>query len=122
MFLYTYWVDMRPSPDGRWWGNMLEPARERRVIPARGEWVCLEQMIQVNTIGRADGEVAAWIDGELYLHMTGLRWRTDERVRIKRFDLGIYVHEARRDNSVWYDDVVVSTGYVGVLERDDDDR
>lgn len=116
MMLYTYWVDMQRGKDGNWWGNMLQPTSERRVIPKRGEWVCLEQMIQVNTIGASDGELAAWIDGELYLHLQGLRWRTDERVKLKRFDVGIYVHEARRSNTVWYDDVAISTGYVGVLD------
>ncbi len=113
MFLYTYWVDMKQGRDGNWWGNMLEPAEDRRVVPPRGKWVCLEQMIQVNEVGKADGELAAWIDGKLYLHMEGFRWRTDERVRIKRFDIGIYIHSARRHNEVLYDDVVVSTGYVG---------
>jgi hypothetical protein len=92
---------------------MFAPTEERRVVPPRGKWVCLEQMIQVNTIGKADGELAAWIDGELYLHMTGFRWRTDEKGRIKRFNLGIFIHETRRTNSVWYDDVVLSTGYIG---------
>lgn len=128
MFLYTYWVDMLPAPDGNWWGNMLAPAKERRVVPRRGEWVCLEQMVRVNTVGKADGELAAWIDGELYLHMQGIRWRTDARVRLKRFEVGIYVHAARRDNTVWYDDIVVSTGYVGPVRKPevrdsvDDDR
>lgn len=116
LFLYTYWVDMRPGRDGKWWGNMLEPAKERRVVPERGTWVCLEQMIQVNDVGEANGELAAWIDGELYMHMKGFRWRTDERVRIKRFDVGIYVHRAEEENVVWYDDVVLSTGYVGTTK------
>lgn len=118
MFLYTYWVDMVPGADGKWWGNMLQPPAERRVVPPRGEWVCLEQMIQVNDVGEANGELAAWIDGELYLHMVGLRWRTDERVRVKRFDLGLYIHRATRENVVWYDDVVLSTGYVGPVDHD----
>jgi len=34
-------------------------------------------------------------------------------VRLKRFDIGIYIHEARKDNTVWYDDVALSTGYIG---------
>ncbi|MCP3919392.1 MAG: hypothetical protein GY711_27970 [bacterium] len=115
MSLYTYWVDMERDKDGNWWGNLFQPARERRRVPERGEWVCLEQMITANTPGAADGELAAWIDGELYLHMKGFRWRTDERVKLKRFDIGIYVHRAVRENTVWYDDVAVSTGYLGPL-------
>ena len=113
MCLYTYWMDMQRDRDGNWWGNLFRPATKRRRVPERGEWVCLEQMIAVNTIGESDGELAAWIDGELYLHLVGFRWRTDERVKLKRFDLGIYVHQAERANTVWYDDVVLSTGYVG---------
>ncbi len=122
MFLYVYWVDMKRDRDGHWWGNMLEPPAERRVVPQRGEWVCLEQMIRVNDVGQPNGELAAWIDGRLYLHFEGIRWRTDERVRIKRFDLGIYVHQARRENVVWYDDVVLSTGYVGPLAAEKQDE
>jgi len=122
MFLYAYWVDMAQGSDGNWWGNMLQPPVERRVVPKRGEWVCLEQMIQVNDIGEANGELAAWIDGELYMHLVGIRWRTDERLRLKRFNIGIYVHRAERENVVWYDDVALSTGYVGPIDEDDGRR
>lgn len=113
MFLYTYWMDMKPGPDGRFWGNNLGPDPERRVMPERNRWYCLEHMIRANRPGEADGELAAWIDGKLYLHFRGFRWRTDEKVRLKRFDLGVYVHQSTRDNTVWYDDVAVSTGYIG---------
>jgi hypothetical protein len=113
LVLYTYWMDMRKDPDGHYWGNMLGPAEADRVVPERGRWHCLEHMIRANTPGKADGELAAWIDGRLYLHFTGIRWRSDARVRIKRFDLGAYIHQAAKDNTVWFDDVAVSTGYIG---------
>ena len=116
MALYVYLMDMARDKDGNYWGNLFQPAAERHRVPPRGEWVCLEQMIQVNTPGEADGELAAWIDGELYLHLTGIRWRSEPQVTVKRVNVGIYVHRAEQDNSVWYDDVVVSTGYVGVKE------
>ena len=70
-------------------------------------------MLQANTPGKADGELAAWVDGKLYLHFTGIRWRTSERVRIKRLAFGVYVHQSVRDNTVWYDDVALATGYIG---------
>lgn len=117
LFLYTYWMDMKQGGDGNWYGNMLEPPKERRIVPKRDEWVCLEQMIQVNDVGEANGEMAAWVDGKLYLHWKGFRWRTTERLRIKRFNLGLYLHEARKANTVYYDDVVVSTGYVGPVRE-----
>lgn len=113
LFLYTYWMDMKRDRDGNFWGNMLEPELADRFVPERDRWYCLEQMIQVNDIGQANGELAAWVDGKLYLHFTGLRWRSDASVRIKRFEIGVYIHEARQDNTVWYDDVALSTGYIG---------
>ena len=116
MFVYTYWMDMQRDPDGHYWGNMLGPAKEERCVLRRDQWHCLEHMIQVNTPGQADGELAAWIDGKLYIHYTGFRWRTSADVRVKRFDIGVYVHHAAKDNTVWYDDVVLSTGYIGPRE------
>ncbi len=88
----------------------------------RGKWVCLEQMIRVNRIGQADGEMAAWIDGHLYLHLTGMRCRKTAKLRIKRFNLGLYIHQATRTNVVWYDDVALSTGYIEPRHREQDHR
>ena len=113
MFLYTYWMDMKRDRDGNYWGNMLGPAEGDRIVLDRDRWYCLEHMIRANDVGQANGELAAWIDGKLYIHYTGLRWRTGADVKLKRFNIGVYVHRARRDNTVWYDDVVLSTGYVG---------
>lgn len=116
MFLYTYWMDMKRDRDGNYWGNMLGPADDQRVVLGRDKWYCLEHMIQVNEPGEANGEMAAWIDGKLYIHYTGFRWRTTPEVKLKRFGIGVYVHRATRDNTVWYDDVALSTGYIGPLE------
>lgn len=113
MFFYAYWMDMKKSSDGNYWGNHIEPPPENRFVPERDRWYCLEQMIRVNDLGQANGELAGWIDGRLYLHATGFRWRTVEDLKIKRADIGIYIHQATRDNVVWYDDVALSTGYIG---------
>lgn len=112
-FFYTYWMDMVKDKDGHFWGNMLGPSESDRFVFERGDWTCCELMVKCNTPGRADGELAAWIDGRLYLHYTGFRWRSSPDVRLKRFGLDAYVHRAVKDNTVYYDDVVLSTGYVG---------
>jgi hypothetical protein len=116
MFLYTYWMDMKPDRGGHYWGNMLEPAEDERVVLQRDRWYCLEHMVQTNDPGEANGELAAWIDGRLYIHYKGFRWRTTREVKLKRFRVGLYVHRAKRDNTVWYDDVALSTGYIGPAE------
>jgi hypothetical protein len=113
LFAYCYWMDMKRDRDGNYWGNMLGPEVPERIVPGRGRWTCIEQMVQCNRPGLADGELAVWVDGALYMHWRGFRWRSSDEVRIKRVWLSIYVHQARRDNTVHFDDVVVSTGYVG---------
>jgi hypothetical protein len=118
MFLYCYWMDMRRDRDGNYWGNNMNPAADERVTLKRDRWHCLEHMIKANDVGQANGELAAWIDGKLYIHYRGFRWRTSEDVKLKRFHLGLYVHNATQDNTVWYDDVVLSTGYIGPVKKD----
>jgi len=115
MFLYTYWMDMEQSSDGNYWGNFIQPPEDQRVVLERDRWYCLEQMIKVNDLGQANGELAAWIDGRLYVHFRNFRWRSAEDVKIKRAGFGIYIHQAEKDNTVWYDDVVLSTGYIGPI-------
>ncbi len=116
MFLYTYWMEMKRDPDGHFWGNMLGPEECERITLARDRWYCLEHMIKANDPGKANGELAAWIDGRLYIHYTAIQWRTAADVKLKRFDVGVYVHQARKDNTVWYDDVALSTGYIGPVK------
>jgi hypothetical protein len=113
MFLYTYWMDMKRDRDGNYWGNNLEAEKGKRIALERDRWYCLEHMIRANDPGKTNGELAAWIDGKLYIHYKGFRWRTDPKVKLKRFSMGLYVHKAVRENTVWYDDVALSTGYLG---------
>jgi hypothetical protein len=113
MFFYIYWMDMQQDPDGNYWGNFVEPPPTERFVPQRDRWYCLEQMVKANDIGQANGELAGWIDGRLYVHATSLRWRNVEALKIKRASFGIYIHQADKDNTVWYDDVALSTGYIG---------
>jgi len=116
MFLYTYWMDMKVDRDGHYWGNNLCPAHDERVALQRDKWYCLEHMIKANDVGQVNGELAAWIDGKLYIHYTGCRWRSTEAVKLKRCNFGVYIHQAANDNIVWYDDVALSTGYIGPTE------
>jgi len=113
MFLYTYWMDMKRDRDGNYWGNMMTPHPEDYINPERDRWYCMEIMVQLNEPGKTNGELAAWIDGKLYIHYKGFRWRTTEALKLKRFGLDVYIHQAAQDNTVRYDDVVLSTGYIG---------
>ena len=100
---FTYWMDMKRDQDGNYWGNMLGPAGDERLVPARP--VVLPRTHDPGQRSRTgDGELAAWIDGKLYIHYTGFRWLTPGKTEAFR-------HRRLRpqragDNTVWYDDVV----------------
>jgi hypothetical protein len=65
---YTYWCDMRASPPrGQFWGNSF--IRDPNLKVQRGKWICVEHMIQLNTVGQTNGEQALWIDGHLVSHL-----------------------------------------------------
>jgi hypothetical protein len=111
MQFYAYWHEMLPDNSGPYWGNVFYP--DTVIIPERGRWYCMEMMIKANDAGHDNGEIAAWIDGELYMHFTGFNWRTTNELKIKRISLGIYIHNNPKDNICWFDDIALSTGYIG---------
>jgi hypothetical protein len=65
---YTYWCEMRGSPPrGQTWGNSF--VHDPRLKVVRGPWICVEQMVRLNTVGDTDGEQALWIDGRPIAHL-----------------------------------------------------
>ncbi|MGD8335388.1 MAG: hypothetical protein PVH97_13085 [Desulfobacterales bacterium] len=128
MQFYTYWHEMQPDiyddngdgqPDIHYWGNSFYP--NPPITPARNRWYCMEIMIKSNDTGQDNGEMAAWIDGQLYMHLKGFNWRTANDLKLKRITLGVYIHNNPKDNVVWFDDVALSTGYIGPTEPNEGD-
>ena len=65
---YAYWCEMRGSPPrGQTWGNSF--VRDPGLKVARGRWVCVETMVQMNRVGDTDGELALWIEGKRVSHL-----------------------------------------------------
>lgn len=117
MGFYTYWPEMKPDPNtGKYWGNRFEPDTPVRI--ERGRWHCFEVMVKLNAPGGSDGEQAFWIDGDKKYHQTGLRWRDSDILRLNMLNLEIYIHSSTRKNTVWFDDVKISTEYIGPLEKE----
>ena len=116
---YCYWWKMPRSRDGKYWGQGF--AKEPYAIPKRGRWYCVEFMTQANTPGKEDGEVAVWIDGKKLAHHRGINWRSSAKLKLNAFWLMLYVtsHSAKTNkvNTVWFDDVVVATKYIGPPRR-----
>jgi hypothetical protein len=121
---YAYWMDMKGSADGKFWGNSLTPATPA-LVP-RGRWQCVEVMVKCNSAPeKSDGALALWLDGKQTLDLQpgtkrtswtglgfsvdersgtafeGFRWRTDPRLNVNFFWLLHYVTEnAARQNRV----------------------
>lgn len=113
---YSYWPDMKPSPDGNYWGNSFRPDDSLNPVIPKGEWICAEFMIRHNTPGEADGEQAFWINGELVGHWKGFAWRESPDLFANAFTLESYVTDRwtkNRKNIVWFDNVVIATEYIG---------
>lgn len=111
---YSYWHEMKASPDGKFWGNGFRPDRQPQI--AKGKWICAEFMLQHNTPGRPDGEQAWWIDGKLIGHWKGINWRTSGDLWANAFTLESYVTDRwtkQQYNRVWFDNVVIAHDYVG---------
>jgi hypothetical protein len=110
-YLYTYWMEMQPDPSGPYYGNPFMP--DRRVALERDRWYAMELMLKVNTVGRADGEQAFWLDGEQIGHWRDIRWRSVETLKIDCLWLLLYIHDNPQVNRVWFDDVALSDAYIG---------
>lgn len=133
--LYSYFLDMEPDRKlNKYWGNAFFPpgpdkgraAGTSRVIPPLDRWQCWEFMMQANSApDKSDGKQALWVDGKLAGEFTGIRWRSDLDLKVNCLWLQHYGYDGgdptrqfgKESQSVWFDDVVVATEYIGPIER-----
>jgi hypothetical protein len=114
---------MKKAPDGNTGG--IRSARKPDIQVERGKWICVEIMLKCNTVGKADGEQALWIDGKGAGRWGGFRWRTAKELAVNGVCLSYYMTdriprgegvELRKKNKVRFDDVVLATEYIGPKE------
>lgn len=113
---YSYWHEMKPAPDGKYWGNSFKPETQANI--KKGEWICAEFMILHNTPGKKDGEQAFWINGQLMEHWKGINWRTSPALWANAITLESYVTSRwtkNKLNIVYFDDLVVAKEYIGPI-------
>ena len=75
----------------------------------------MEMMIKANRPDRHDGIQVFWIDGQLLGRFEGIRLRDTSALKINDFRLMVYVHDSKRVNHVYFDEVVISREYIGPL-------
>ncbi len=111
---YSYWHEMEPSKDAKYWGNSFG-VPTAPIIP-RDRWICVEFMLKHNTPGSPDGEQAFWIDGELQGHWRGVNWRTSAELKANALTLESYVTDRwtkNPTNMVFFDNVAIARRYLG---------
>jgi len=111
---YSYWHEMTPSPDGKFWGNSFA-VTNGPAIP-RDRWICVEFMLKHNTPNQPNGEQAFWSDGKLLGYWKGINWRKDGRLKANALTLESYVTDRWTKipvNVVFFDNVVIARRPIG---------
>jgi len=124
------------------WGNSFNPDPPAKIL--HGEWICVEIMILVNDPPElSNGEQAFWINGNKAIHLgrgfpsgywkwdefipsdtdgcfEGFQWRTTSDLKLNYFSLSYYMTDGKPGeiDKVLFDDVVVSTRYIGPLHHE----
>jgi len=92
-----------------------------RGLLRRNQWYCIEQYFRLNHVGAKDGELKAWIDGELAIDHTGFRVRDVPDIRIEKIWMNVYhggVTPSPTDLHRYIDNVVIARRYIGPMRRD----
>jgi hypothetical protein len=135
---YDYWMGMRQSPDGKYWGNTL--LNSPSVLGKTDQWMCVEHMVKLNNpVSTSNGEHAIWLNGVKVSHLgkgfprgswsggaftqnqtgnqfPGFRWRSDSRLKLNYLWLQTYApNGSASQNSMKFAHVVAARSYIGCL-------
>jgi subtilisin family serine protease len=132
---YDYWMGMRQSGDGNYWGNLL--LNDPNVQAAAGQWTCVEHMVKLNNpVSASNGEHAIWLNGVKVSHLgqgfpngnwsggiftqdpngspfPGFQWRNTTSLNLNWIWLQIYATNG--SGALKYAHVVAAKSYIGCL-------
>jgi hypothetical protein len=137
--LYTYWMNMRASPTGDFWGNTF--VQNPAVTARTNRWMCVEVMVKMNNpTSASNGELALWIDGVQIIHLRegsplgrwagniftpdpsgspfeGFRWRSVDQLNLNWIWLLYYTTGDPQGfvGKMWFDHVVLAKRYIGPI-------
>ena len=82
----------------------------------KDRWYSIEQHLRLNTPGRNDGMLRAWVDGRQVFERRDLRWRDVDTLRIETLWMNIYhggPKTSPQDMTLFIDNLVVARQYIG---------
>lgn len=110
---YAYHADMEGFYGSHWpW------SRAGLGYLKRSRWYSIEQYVRMNTVGRKDGVLRAWVDGMLAFEKTDIRYRTIDALKIEKIWMNVYHGGTKppgRDLHLYIDNVVIARRYIGPM-------
>ncbi|MDA7887811.1 hypothetical protein N9A86_00320 [Akkermansiaceae bacterium] len=110
---YCYHAEMKGSYGENWVWD-----RDDLGFLENNRWYCIEQQVRLNTIGKSDGILRAWIDGKLAFDKTDVQMRKTEKLKIENIWINLYhggKSPATSHDQLFIDNLVISRKYIGPM-------
>lgn len=110
LHFYLYYPGQREG-----YGDIFPFDVDGEAVLEPGRWYQIETFVELNTPGRRDGRVRAWVNGRLRGEVGDLRFRDVDAVKLRRFEILNYFggdglsNTSRQSQYALYDDVLVAT-------------
>jgi len=115
----TGWPDFSPSCSGNTGYVRAYPRASTSISDFKGRWVAIEVHSRRDT-GVGDGVFQLWIDGNLEIDAQNVAWAGAPCASNEFFRNGYLLGWSNagfdQDTTVFIDDVVFSTSYIGLLD------
>ena len=111
---YCYHADMKSS-----YGDIWGWQRDYRGFLEKNRWYSIEQYLKLNTPGKNNGILRAWVDGRLAFEKTDIRFRDVEKLKIEQIWMNVYhggTKPSPYDQHLFIDNVVIAREYIGPMK------
>jgi hypothetical protein len=101
------------------WGDPWYWSRQMLGLLERNRWYAIEQYVKLNTPGRSDGILRAWVDGYLAFEKTDIRYRETDALKIEMVWMNVYHgggNPAPQTAHLFIDNVVIARKYIGPMK------
>lgn len=110
---YVYHAGMKKKYGSGWGWNLGDTG-----LLEQNRWYSIEQYVRLNSPGKADGVLKAWVDGKLVFEKTDILYRNVPQLHIESLWMNVYhggTKATNQDISLYIDNVVVAKKYVGPM-------
>ncbi len=113
---YCYHADMEGFYGDGWvWNQGYRGFLENNL------WYSIEQYLKLNTPGKQDGILRAWVDGRLAFEKTDIRFRHVDKLKIEQIWMNVYhggTTPSPYDQHLYIDNVGIARKYIGPMKRE----